>query len=77
MKYTPDADGFFAGQTGYGYRSIEDFVEAAIAIRAGNANPASFRGKLATVQDTALVTAILEGGRESLDSGGLRVDLMS
>ena len=77
MKYTPDADGFFAGQTGYGYRSIEDFVEAAISIRAGDASSESFRGKLATVQDTALVTAILEGGRQSLDSGGTAVQLPS
>ena len=34
MKYAPDADGYFAGQSGYGYRSIEDFVNAALAIRA-------------------------------------------
>ena len=28
MKYTPDGEGRFAGQSGYGYRSIESFVEA-------------------------------------------------
>ena len=67
MKYAPDADGFFAGQAGYGYRSIEAFIEAAAAIRAGRATPQSFAGKLATVQETALVTAILEAGRRSLD----------
>ena len=77
MKYTPDADGFFAGQSGYGYRSIEDFVEAAIAIRSGDATPESFQGKLATVQDTALVTAILESGRKSLDSGGRPIELLA
>ena len=44
MKYTPDADGFFAGQSGYGYRGIEDFVEAAAAIRAGEASVESFEG---------------------------------
>lgn len=70
MKYTPDADGFFAGQGGYGYRSIEDFVEAAAAIRAGEATVQSFEGKLATVKETALVTAVLEAGRRSLDDGG-------
>ena len=70
MKYTPDADGYFAGQSGYGYRSIEDFVEAAIAIRAGEATVRSFEGKLATVKETSLVTAVLEAGRRSLDEGG-------
>ena len=70
MKYTPDADGYFAGQSGYGYRSIEDFVEAAAAIRAGEATVDSFEGKLATVKGTSLVTAVLEAGRRSLDDGG-------
>ena len=70
MKYTPDAAGFFAGQSGYGYRSIEDFVEAAAAIRAGEATVQSFEGKLATVKETSLVTAVLEAGRRSLDDGG-------
>ena len=28
MKYTPDAQGYFSGQCGYGYRSIEAFVDA-------------------------------------------------
>ena len=69
MKYTPDSRGFFAGQTGYGYRSIEAFVEAAIAINSGDASTASFRKQLATIQDTAVVTAILEAGRRSLDAG--------
>ncbi|MFT5524064.1 MAG: D-galacturonate reductase [Pirellulaceae bacterium] len=67
MKYTPDADGYFAGQSGYGYRSIEDFVEAAICIREGKSTVGSFNGKLATLADTVLVTAILEAGRRSLD----------
>jgi D-galacturonate reductase len=69
MKYAPDAEGYFAGQSGYGYRSIEDFVEAANAIRAGGAAAESFAGKLATIQETAVVTAILEAGRRSLDLG--------
>ncbi len=75
MKYTPDADGYFAGQSGYGYRSIEDFVNAAMAIRAGQASAGSFVGKLATLQETALVTAILEAGRRSLDQGGAVIQL--
>jgi D-galacturonate reductase len=69
MKYTPDSRGYFAGQTGYGYRSIEAFVEAAITIGAGDASAQSLHDPLATIQDTVLVTAILEAGRRSLDSG--------
>lgn len=70
MKYDPDPNGNFAGQDGYGYRSIADFVEAATQIRSGIAKPADFRGNLATINDTVSVTAILEAGRRSLDAGG-------
>jgi D-galacturonate reductase len=71
MKYTPDAQGYFSGQSGYGYRSIEAFVDAVAQVRDGAATPADFRGGLATVEDTVLVTAILEAGRRSLDSAGM------
>jgi D-galacturonate reductase len=71
MKYTPDAQGYFSGQSGYGYRSIEAFVDAVDQVRSGIARPEDFRGGLATIDDTVLVTAILEAGRRSLDSGGL------
>ena len=67
MKYTPDADGFFSGQNGYGYRSLEAFVDAAESINAGRQTPEDYRGNLATVDDTVPVTAILEAGRRSLD----------
>ncbi len=70
MKYTPDSHGCFAGQSGYGYRSIEDFVEAAECIRSGTAIPGDFSDTLATVDDTICVTAILEAGRRSLDHNG-------
>ena len=69
MKYTPDAGGYFAGQDGYGYRSVSAFVDAANAIRAGQAKPSDFHDKLATAQQTLLVSAILEAGRRSLDEG--------
>ena len=71
MKYTPDAQGYFSGQSGYGYRSIEAFVDAVNQVRSGQATPDDFRGGLATVDDTVLVTAILEAGRRSLDNGGM------
>jgi D-galacturonate reductase len=70
MKYTPDSAGYFVGQTGYGYRSIEDFLSAATMIRAGRATAADYHDRLATVHDTIPVTAILEAGRRSLDRQG-------
>ena len=75
MKYTPDADGRFAGQTGYGYRSIEDFIDAVCAVRAGAATADDYRDRLATVADVAPVTAILEAGRRSLDAEGAAVKI--
>ena len=70
MKYTPDAEGYFAGQSGYGYRSIEAFADAVAAVRSGSTSPRDFDGRLATVHDTVPTTAILEAGRRSLDAGG-------
>ena len=75
MKYEPGADGRFAGQSGYGYRSIADFVEAARAIREGRATAADFEGRLATVEETVVTTAVLEAGRRSLDNGGAAVTI--
>ncbi|MEM6364340.1 MAG: Gfo/Idh/MocA family oxidoreductase [Planctomycetota bacterium] len=69
MKYTPDSSGHFAGQSGYGYRSIEDFVKAALAIRTESVSPSSFNELLASIDRTTMVTAILEAGRRSLDQG--------
>ncbi|HUP78195.1 MAG TPA: Gfo/Idh/MocA family oxidoreductase, partial [Pirellula sp.] len=76
MKYTPDADGYFSGQNGYGYRSFEVFLRAAEEVRQGRAKPNDFDGKLATARDTLLCTAILEAGRRSLDANGqaIRID---
>ena len=77
MKYSPDADGYFSGQNGYGYRSIELFIRAADEIRRGLAEPSSFNDKLATAEDTLWVTAILQAGRMSLDHGGKSVAIES
>jgi D-galacturonate reductase len=70
MKYTPDADGYFAGQGGYGYRSIEAFVDAVRSIQEGTATPSDYEGRLATIYTTQTMTAILEAGRRSLDNRG-------
>jgi D-galacturonate reductase len=66
MSYAA-VNGRFAGRTSYGYRSLEAFVDAVGAIRAGEATAASFDGSLATAAVTRPVTAILEAGRRSLD----------
>ena len=68
MKYEP-RQGKFAGQNGYGYRSIEAFVNAARVVNSGAAKPEDFDETLPTLPVTLLTTAILEAGRLSLDSG--------
>jgi len=70
MKYTKDSKGRFAGQNGYGYRSIEAFVDAVNKIRSGTAVAEDFHEDLATLRMTLSCTAILEAGRRSLDNQG-------
>lgn len=68
MKYTPNARTHeFSGQLGYGYRSIEAFIDAAIAIKSGQNEPHDFESSLASIATTYRTTAILEAGRRSLD----------
>jgi len=78
MKYTPSPSGHFAGQLGYGYRSIEEFVAAAEEINSGRASvdDVSKIGLLATIDKTARVTAMLEAGRLSLDHAGAPVRIL-
>lgn len=68
MKYTPNPEGEFAGQLGYGYRSIEAFVDAVAALQQGKASLDDLNASLPTVQTTMLTTAILHAGRMSLDN---------
>lgn len=68
MRYTPDAEGFFAGQHGYGYLSLENFVSACTRINRGERKAPDFDAILPTIKDTVLTTAILEAGRRSLDA---------
>mmetsp|Transcript_2174 Transcript_2174/g.7606 ORF Transcript_2174/g.7606 Transcript_2174/m.7606 type:complete len:233 (-) Transcript_2174:49-747(-) len=75
MKYTP-TNGFFSGQTGYGYRSFEVFVDAVAQINSGAKTAADFDEELATAASTFRTTAVLEAGRASLDLGGKVVELM-
>lgn len=67
MKYIP-SDGRFAGQQGYGYRSLEAFVEAAIDVNQGRKKVHELSNSLALAAHTLRTTAILEAGRLSLDN---------
>lgn len=68
MKYAPDEEGNFAGQTGYGYISFERFVDAVTALKEGRVtlDDLDKRG-LPTIKNTIATGAILEAGRRSLD----------
>jgi D-galacturonate reductase len=68
MKYSPSETGHFDGQRGYGYISIEKFVDAARAVNVGAAEAAHYDNHgLPTIANTVLTTAILNAGRISLD----------
>lgn len=66
MKYTP-REGRFAGQTGYGYRSLEAFVDAAASLNGDETTLEQLNETVPTIANTRAVTAILEAGRKSLD----------
>lgn len=68
MKYSPSESGHFDGQRGYGYISIEKFIDAARSVNAGHNKPDDFdKHGLPTIANTVLTTAILHAGRISLD----------
>jgi D-galacturonate reductase len=67
MKYTP-RNGKFAGQEGYGYKSIFTFIEASLALQKDISLLNGFNQTLPTIQNTLNLTKILEAGRESLDN---------
>ncbi|KAK7064477.1 hypothetical protein R3P38DRAFT_2824770 [Favolaschia claudopus] len=68
MKYSPSESGHFDGQRGYGYISIEKFVDAVRSVNAGLSKPAEYdKHGLPTIANTVLTTAILNAGRISLD----------
>ena len=70
MKYAPDEEGTFNGQTGYGYISFEKFVDAVTAFKDGKVALDELDGRgLPTLKNTVVTTAILEAGRISLDEG--------
>ncbi|KAK0720433.1 hypothetical protein B0H67DRAFT_486323 [Lasiosphaeris hirsuta] len=68
MRYAPDEDGNFNGQTGYGYVSMEKFVDGCRAVNSGSLKPKDLDAKgLPTLRNTIATTAILEAGRRSID----------
>lgn len=68
MKYSPSETGHFDGQRGYGYISIEKFIDAARSVNAGEIAASEFdKHGLPTIRNTVLTTAILNAGRISLD----------
>jgi D-galacturonate reductase len=68
MKYAPDEEGNFAGQTGYGYISFEKFVDAVNKLNEGSITLEELDQRpLPTLKNTIATTAILEAGRRSLD----------
>lgn len=70
MKYAPDEEGNFAGQTGYGYISFEKFVDAVNQLNAGKVSLEQLDSRpIPTLKNTIATTAILEAGRRSLDEG--------
>jgi len=70
MRYAPDEDGNFNGQTGYGYISIEKFIDGCRAINEKTATLDDLDAKgLPTIKNTIATTAILEAGRRSIDEG--------
>lgn len=77
MKYTPDEEGRFAGQQGYGYQSISLFIEGAQRLAQSVPLAAVARG-LASMSSPAshFVTAIIEAGRISLDEKGRSVAIV-
>jgi len=65
MKYTP-RNGRFAGQNGYGYKSLEHFVVNATKLAQKETTLESLDKSLPTVANTRMTTAILEAGYRSL-----------
>ena len=68
MRYAPDEEGNFSGQTGYGYISFEKFIDAVTAVNQGKVTLDQLDARpLPTLKNTIATTAILHAGRMSLD----------
>lgn len=59
MKYSPDENGFFDGQRGYGYLSLEKFIDAAREVTAGKKKAEDYEGKGLPTAKAVLVVLLL------------------
>ncbi|KEF58556.1 oxidoreductase [Exophiala aquamarina CBS 119918] len=77
MRYAPDEQGNFNGQSGYGYVSFEKFIDGVTGVNEGKISLEDLdkRG-LPTLANTVYTTAILEAGRRSLDEHGRSVEIV-
>ncbi|CEM12189.1 unnamed protein product [Vitrella brassicaformis CCMP3155] len=75
MKYTRDSAGYYAGQRGYGYLSIETWVNACRDLNHGKKTLEECHATLPTLETTLELTALLEAGRRSLDDNGASIDV--
>ena len=77
MRYAPDEEGNFNGQSGYGYVSFEKFIDGVTAVNEGRLSLGDLdkRG-LPTLKNTVMTTAILEAGRVSLDEAYRSVQIV-
>lgn len=77
MRYAPDEEGNFNGQSGYGYVSFEKFIDAVTGLNQGTIGLEDLdRRGLPTLANTVYTTAILEAGRRSLDENGRTVEII-
>lgn len=77
MRYAPDEQGNFNGQSGYGYVSFEKFIDAVTALNDQTVTLDDLdRRGLPTLKNTVYTTAILEAGRRSLDDTGRSVQIV-
>jgi D-galacturonate reductase len=77
MRYAPDEEGNFNGQSGYGYVSFEKFIDGVTGVNEGKISLEDLdkRG-LPTLANTVYTTAILEAGRRSLDENGRTIEIV-
>jgi len=73
MSYLPGPDGHFNGHHGYGYKSLDVFVNSCIAVNEGSTKLEDLHNRIPTLKACIVTTAILEAGRASLDGKGKRM----
>ena len=75
IRYTPDDKGHYVGHGCYSHRSIEEWADACVKVNEGKITREEAERLIPTIETSAVVTAILEAGRKSLDAGGVPVEI--